>query len=514
MKLKVKKSSLSSLSILLTKYLIELGEYRAAERYLKSLIRGGVLENDPSLASAQNCLGLIYSKRGIHGGALKHYKRALNSQVRLEYSNNNALAEIYNNIGYSYLIGLRDIDVALQNFDEAERIQLREPDLTREHLASIYCNIGQAYFIKNDDVKAQEYFEKSYQIYEQDSKKKIKYDALEHSLMKADLCVHYGHLLNKLINTFDDAQDKYDTALKIYENILITTHPKLMNAYMIILSDYAIHKAYEKIIETYEKKDFKVLINNYTESQQNLANLHFLIGACYVSMEKYDEGVNVWQNAILYEKKQHLDQNLSTGIIDLPSQLMNRAYRKAFNYYNTESNNDLFNCGILSSKLFNYDDAIKYLKSIESQTINQNIIRSIILGDMYLNKEQFNSAIIEYHKALNQIETQETNDLLRDAINLLIIQCTDNNNKKLYELIQIENSLMNNDDTDYNTISMKVIIYYEIAQTYLNLGEYEDARLYSNQSIKLKSNYFSSYHLSLVKDYLLIAKSYFDEKKL
>ncbi|CAF3889765.1 unnamed protein product, partial [Rotaria sp. Silwood1] len=137
---------------------------------------------------------------------------------------------------------------------------------------------------------------------------------------------------------------------------------------------------------------------------------------------------------------------------------------------------------------------------------------SIILGDMYLNKEQFNSAIIEYHKALNQIETQETNDLLRDAINLLIIQCTDNNNKKLYELIQIENSLMNNDDTDYNTISMKVIIYYEIAQTYLNLGEYEDARLYSNQSIKLKSNYFSSYHLSLVKDYLLIAKSYFDEK--
>ncbi|CAF1267391.1 unnamed protein product [Didymodactylos carnosus] len=126
MKLKVKNSSQSSLSILLIKYLIELGEH----------------QNDPSLASAYNCLGLIYSKQGIHGSALEHYKKALNSQARLEYSNNNALAEIYDNIGYTYIVGLVIPDVAIQNLNKAERIQLREPDLMQEHLASIYCNIG------------------------------------------------------------------------------------------------------------------------------------------------------------------------------------------------------------------------------------------------------------------------------------------------------------------------------------------------------------------------------------
>ncbi|CAF3898679.1 unnamed protein product, partial [Didymodactylos carnosus] len=83
MKSKVKNSSQSSLSILLIKYLIELDEHRAARRYLKSVLEGRLLENDPSLVSACNCLGLIYSKQGIHGSALEHYKKALNSQARL-----------------------------------------------------------------------------------------------------------------------------------------------------------------------------------------------------------------------------------------------------------------------------------------------------------------------------------------------------------------------------------------------------------------------------------------------
>ncbi|CAF1103826.1 unnamed protein product [Didymodactylos carnosus] len=76
-------------------------------------------------------MGIIYSRQGLNSGAPNYFKQALNHQALLEYSHNNALADIYNSIAYAYT-GLDSNDEALANLQEAERI------LTREYLASAF----------------------------------------------------------------------------------------------------------------------------------------------------------------------------------------------------------------------------------------------------------------------------------------------------------------------------------------------------------------------------------------
>ncbi|CAF1600586.1 unnamed protein product, partial [Didymodactylos carnosus] len=161
MRLKVKKCLQSDLSVLLGRYLVELGEYRAIKKYLKSLLETSILNNDPSIASVYNCLEMIHSRPGLYGDALNYYKQALSHQARLDYSNTNALGEIHNDIGDAY-IKLSYLDEAFQRFSEAERTLLREPYMTRKHFAIIQCNIG--YVLKEITIKKR-YFLNRFMIY-------------------------------------------------------------------------------------------------------------------------------------------------------------------------------------------------------------------------------------------------------------------------------------------------------------------------------------------------------------
>jgi uncharacterized protein HemY len=83
MKAKVKQASQSTLSILLVRYLIELGEDRVCKRYLNQLIESKQLENDSNLGSVYNCLGTIHSRQALYGEALEYYRKALNTQARI-----------------------------------------------------------------------------------------------------------------------------------------------------------------------------------------------------------------------------------------------------------------------------------------------------------------------------------------------------------------------------------------------------------------------------------------------
>lgn len=148
---KVDACSSSGRAVLLAEYLVELGQYRTARKYLSSLLTqacdGGILVNDPNLAAIYTCLGMTYARQGLHSDALKAFKQALNVQAGLEYSNNNALANIHNNIGLAY-IGLNHMDEAEETLAKALRIQLREVNSNQQHLASIYGNIGYVHYKK------------------------------------------------------------------------------------------------------------------------------------------------------------------------------------------------------------------------------------------------------------------------------------------------------------------------------------------------------------------------------
>jgi tetratricopeptide (TPR) repeat protein len=352
-RVKVESCSPSGRAVLLACYLVELGEYRAARKYLTSLLTqagdGGVLVNDISLAGVYNCLGTTCIRQGLHSDALKAFKQALNTQARLEYSNNNALAEIHNNIGLAY-VGLGHMNEAEATFDKAARMQLREPKSNQQYLASIYGNIGYVHYKQKRFDEAEKSFKKAEKIYKQNTSR-IVHDALELSLMKAEFLTNYGHLLSVHRHTKENRkpQDLYNEALKLYKTILPDDDPKLMRTYINIMLAFAKSKSYsevtkccddavvQKLIERQEDNMFEL---NSSITQASLGSLYELVGACYASQGHFDKAIQVWKDAYLFERKARLEQLLlvttdenSSILTAEHNHFIHEWYRKATNHY-------------------------------------------------------------------------------------------------------------------------------------------------------------------------------------
>ena len=346
---KVHDCSASQLSVLLARYLIELGEVRAARRYLLSLCSEGwnILKDDPTLANVYNCLGMTFSRQNLHADAIEYYKKALDCQARLEYSNNNALAEIHNNIGLSF-IGLKMFTEAEATLEEAERIQMREPWNTRAHIASIYANIAYVHYLEKKGAQrnldaSETYFEKAVRIYQKTSNR-ITHDAIEKTLLKAECYTNYGHLLS--VKMAPDAQDRYDEALEIYTSILPNGDPKLLRAHMNIMMELAHNGSYGKVIELYEETMVNELIGQQAKNlfalekvvtQDDLIVLIQIVGACYVQhCQQFFKAVSTWTRAYELERKRSLVQLLipsEQSILQWSRKLIDTAYYKAYNYF-------------------------------------------------------------------------------------------------------------------------------------------------------------------------------------
>jgi tetratricopeptide (TPR) repeat protein len=352
-RIKVENCSPSGRAVLLARYLVELGEYRAARKYLTSLLTqagdGGVLVNDISLASVYSCLGITYARQGLHSDALKAFKQALNTQARLEYSNNNAFAEIHNNIGLAY-VGLGHMDEAEATFAEAARMQLREFKSNQQYLASIYGNIGYVHYKQKTFDEAEKYFRKAEKIYKQNTSR-IAHDALELSLMKAEFLTNYGHLLSAHKHSTDNRkpQDLYNEALKLYKGILFDDDPKLMQTYINIMLAFIQSKFYNEATKYFgdstvqrliDKQEANMFELNSSITQRSLGSLYELIGACYASQNNFDKAIEVWKDAYVFERKARLEQLLlvttdgnSSILTAEHNRFIHEWYRKGIDHY-------------------------------------------------------------------------------------------------------------------------------------------------------------------------------------
>lgn len=345
---KVQECSASQLSVLLAQYMLELGEYCAARKYLTSLCSEstGILKDDPALPGVYNCLGMTFYRQNLYADAIEHYKKAMDSQARIGYSNNNALAEIHNNIGLAY-IGLKLMAEAQAMFEEAERIQLREPSSTRIHLAAIYANIGYVHYSKKgadrDLDGSEEYFKKAVRIY-QKATTKISHDAIERALLKAECYSNYGHLLSA--KKASDAQERYNEALKIYKSVLPEGDPKLMRAYMNIMMEHAHNHNYKEVIDLYEDETLSALIKKQAANlfaldkivtQDDLVVLIQMVGACYIQHEKqFFKAIGAWIEEYKLKRKSKLVQLLfpsDSTILPWLRKLIDISYNKAYAYF-------------------------------------------------------------------------------------------------------------------------------------------------------------------------------------
>ncbi|CAF3778658.1 unnamed protein product [Adineta steineri] len=485
-RIKVEDCSPSGRAALLAQYLMELGEYRAARKYLNSLLSetndGGVLINDPNLANIYSCLGMTYARQGLHGDALKVFKQALNTQARLEYSNNNALANIHNNIGLTY-VGLGYMNEAEETLAEALRIQVREVNSNQQHLASIYGDIGYVHYMQRNFSKASVAFEKAEKIYKKSSDK-IAHDALEQSLKKAEYLTNYGHLLS-VGKSLTEAQERYTEALKLYKSILPESDPKLMQTHINIMLAYAENENYNEITKWFEDTTVQKLIDKQeanmfelssSVTQASLAFLHEFVGACYVTQSEATESKHSSEQQIPGE----------------------------------------FCLGLLHAELYNLIPAIENLKKTVSSVglldDDMKLAAYLLLANLYKQQFNYQEAIENFNQALKvlkQLNTQKDR-VLEIEISLTRIECLSEmsqTNDALVELHKLEKSLKVN-DTDTKCVSLKVIVYDTLARYYLIQKEYDLFDRIAEKSVIYKLRSFSPYHPSLVVNLKLMAERY------
>ena len=503
MRAKVKQLSQASLSILLVRYLIELGEDRVSKRYLTQIVESKQLENDPNLAVVYNYLGTIHSRQGLYGEAMEYYRKALNTQARLQFSNNNALAEIFNNIGQTHL-GLNQLDEAQQNLEEGIRIQKREPKHAQQHLPSLYCNMGQVAYARRDYDEADTNFQLSYDLYNRNTK--ISHDALEKRLLKADLCVAFGHL-KSIRNPKDptEANEKFQEALQVYESTLPSSHPKVAETHINIVCEYARNKNFQSVIK-YQDEHFMELLKDYeikqTTSQQDLANLYAIIGACYAHEKEFDKAMEIWKKGVEHEQKSFLDQLLSStrvSHIDLPIRLVESAHRAALEYYSMKNDVPQEYLGILYTNTYMYDLAIDSLRGQSSY----------LLANLCVLQRKFKGSMIVYKRIL-KLEDYDLALMIGILLRLLAVKKSTSNEETIGELIRIE-KLLSNKVSDNEAIRLRMIINDYLAESYLSMSikNYDEALRCSRISFELKQRHYSSYHPSLVRNYQLSASCCF-----
>ncbi|CAF1079301.1 unnamed protein product [Didymodactylos carnosus] len=342
--------------------------------------------------------------------------------------------------------------------------------------------------------------------------------------MKADLLTNYGHLLN-VIGRPDDAEEKYTAALTIYENNLTDTNSKVMSVRLYMLSEKTKNKLFDQVINDYESEKYKHMIEQYDAnpfeaskitSQQNWSYLFYMTGACYIHKEQIKKGVTIWKKAVQCKTLQYLDPLLTSettttnsNTFDIPTNIIDRAYQIAYNYYYTRSESesdstDLFNYGLLCSDLCIYDQAIKLLKSsVETKDL---ILSNMLLGDIYKSKGQPGYNGSEYYLKAYSINN-DTHHPFKMAAAL-------KNNDKI--LNEYKSLLLGKTTTDNQTMTMLTILYDELAQKQFYKAVSADmcrnVRKLCEESINLKIKYLSQYHPSLIKNYQLLAQCFLEEK--
>ncbi|CAF3998750.1 unnamed protein product, partial [Rotaria sordida] len=408
------------------------------------------------------------------------------------------MAEIFNNIGETHL-GLNQLDEAQQNLEEGVRVQNREPKSAKQHLASLYYNMGKVAYARHDYNEAKTNFDKSNQLLSNKKKTTFLYDPLEKRLLNADLLLAMGYLESaRNPEGSEQATKKFTGALKIYESTLPSTHPKVAETHINIFCEYVYKNKFQSAI-AYQKDHLEPLLKDYEDkqitTQQELANLYAIIGACFVQENKFDDAMKMWKKGILHEQKTFLDQHLSSARVSkikLDTRLVQNAYRTALDHYKKNNNSDhSAYLGILYAKMHNYDQATNFLQK-------QN---SIDLANRLILQRNFQQNMDVYQEILRLKKDDIT---LRIGILLQMFTAgTIPNEYPIQELNKLDEQLTERSNDTGNRLRM--IIKDCLAKNYLLRGNYPHARVYSDDSFELKQRHFSSHHPSLARNHLLTA---------
>ncbi|CAF3950502.1 unnamed protein product [Adineta steineri] len=148
----------------LNRFLVTMGRFDEAEELYELLLNETTNENVKGYIYEE--LGWDKDFLGQYQEAITLYEKAVDIYQKLDPSNNLSLANVYTNIGTSWMCK-GDLHNALSFHEKALAIRKQSLPLDHSNLVSTYYNIGSIYMAMNDYSKALSSYEKGLEIQQQ-----------------------------------------------------------------------------------------------------------------------------------------------------------------------------------------------------------------------------------------------------------------------------------------------------------------------------------------------------------
>ncbi len=173
------------------------------------------IQIDPEYSEAYNNLGLAYRSNGDYDRAIEYYQKALKIDLKQLGPDHPDVAIGYNNIGLVYK-RKGDYDRAIKYYKKALKIDLKQLGSNHPRVAIKYNNLGRAYAGNGDYDRAIKYYRKALKI----DLKQLGHD-------HPNVAIRYGNLGSayQRKGNYNIALEYYNKALKIGQKSLGKNHP-------------------------------------------------------------------------------------------------------------------------------------------------------------------------------------------------------------------------------------------------------------------------------------------------
>jgi tetratricopeptide (TPR) repeat protein len=420
--------------------------------------------NHPEIATSYNNLGEAYRAKGEYEEAIKYYKESLEIYLKAykDSANHPRIAISYNNLGLTYE-AKGEYQEAIKYYKESLEIYLKAYKDSPNHpeIAISYNNLGTTYNAKGEYQQAIKYFQQSL---------KIRLKAYKDSPNHPRIAISYNNL-----GIAYNAKGEYQEAIKYYKESLeiylkaykdSPNHPNIAKSYNNLGLVYGAKGEYEEAIR-YHKQSLEIMLKAYEDSPNHpdIATSYNNLGLAYSAKGEYEEAIKYYNEALEIKLKAYKDSpnhpDIATSYNNLGAAYYSKGeYEEAIKYYKQS----------LEIKLKAYKDSPNH-PDIAGSYNNLKIAENLYTKSSNIKIKKLSSEGINAHKKQNYSEAIEKYDLALKLVDKILS----------YKV---------------KAVSAKATLYYNIARSYHNDNNLEQALLNYNQAYQLndKHNYARDFY--------------------
>ncbi|UJR24679.1 hypothetical protein I4U23_006052 [Adineta vaga] len=348
---------------------------------------------DPSLSQAYKTLGDVYLERNDNDQCLNYYLQYLQNELQTKLYEHISLAETYQIVGNIYF-KKRLLSEALLYYNRLLDCHLQKKPFDETIIRNIYMMIGKVYLKKSRITDTLLYYDKL-----NNKSSNNKYDDINN--------IHFEKRhLDQVLNYFE----KY---LKEQMQTRSATDSSLTETYQILGSIYLEKRNTDKALE-YLLKLLDTKLNRKMPEDPSLSELYEIIGSIYLQKQDYNKAL-IYFNQLV--DCQLLLKSFGHPFITNVYKTIGKIYLRknpfdlTSNYLNRNlTHNSKVNLKIIHAEKRHLERTILYFYTLLKTHIEKKDLSFkdftleqiyMIIGNLFLEKQDTNQALVYYHQLLH-----------------------------------------------------------------------------------------------------------------